>query len=199
MALLVLFMLGVGVALMPISIGLMVGAQQRMVDELKRNGHFARLFRSINFTMLSRTPGSPSTTSPEAARASQQFRAGVYVGLISVALVVGATRFMPAGALPWSRPMTKADVMGVVALLAFAGAAASWVVGAIYFAFAANAMGNGWSKFTAVVWPFFVGRIKGMPGENAANVNKALVAFLTCMLVAFASYSISTNLHRFAK
>ena len=37
-------------------------------------------------------------------------------------------------------------------------------------------------------------------GEGpASRVNKALVAFIACMLVGVAAFSASTNLHRFAK
>ena len=35
--------------------------------------------------------------------------------------------------------------------------------------------------------------------EPASRVNKALVAFIACMLVGVAAFSASANLHRFAK
>ena len=46
---------------------------------------------------------------------------------------------------------------------------------------------------------FAIGRIRRAGGEPAAQVNKALVAFIACLLVGVAAFSASTNLHRFAK
>jgi hypothetical protein len=81
----------------------------------------------------------------------------------------------------------------ILAYLAFAGAIASWVAGAVFCARA------GVSPFAVIAWPFAIGRIRAAGGEPAAQVNKALVAFIACLMVAFAAFSVSTNLHRFAK
>jgi hypothetical protein len=81
----------------------------------------------------------------------------------------------------------------ILVYLAFAGAIASWIAGATFSARA----GSGW--LSVIVWPFAVGRIRAAGGEPAAQVNKALVAFIACMLVGFAAFSASTNLHRIAK
>jgi len=76
--------------------------------------------------------------------------------------------------------------------LALIGAAVSFIAGAVYAARAgAGAL--------SIVWPFAIGRIRRAGGEPAAQVNKALVAFIACILVGVAAFSASTNLHRFAK
>ena len=80
----------------------------------------------------------------------------------------------------------------ILAYLGFAGAIASWIVGAVLSARA----GAGW---LSVVWPLAIGRIRVAGAEPAANVNKALVAFMACLLVGVAAFSASANLHRFAK
>ena len=81
----------------------------------------------------------------------------------------------------------------MLATLAFAGALASWIAGAIFCA----RTGAAWPL--VVAWPFALGRIRRAGGAPAAQVNKALVAFIACMLVGVAAFSASTNLHRFAK
>jgi hypothetical protein len=80
----------------------------------------------------------------------------------------------------------------ILVYLALAGAVASFVAGAIFSARA----GAGW---LAIAWPFAIGRIRAAGGEPATQVNKALVAFIACVLVGVAAYSASANLHRFAK
>ena len=85
-----------------------------------------------------------------------------------------------------------AAVSTVLVYLALGGAAASFIAGAVLSARA----GAGWLAFA---WPFALGRIRAAGGEPAAQVNKALVAFIACLLVGAAAFSASTNLHRFAK
>jgi hypothetical protein len=80
----------------------------------------------------------------------------------------------------------------ILVYLALAGAVASFVAGAIFSARA----GAGW---LAIAWPFVIGRIRAAGGAPATQVNKALVAFIACVLVGVAAYSASANLHRFAK
>ena len=86
-----------------------------------------------------------------------------------------------------------AAVSTILVYLALLGAAVSFIAGAIYAARAgAGAL--------SIVWPFAIGRIRRAGGESAAaQVNKALVAFIACLLVGAAAFSASTNLHRFAK
>ena len=50
-----------------------------------------------------------------------------------------------------------------------------------------------------VAWPFAVGRLQGDAAANATNVNKALVAFFACLLVAFSAISVATNLARVSR
>ena len=83
-------------------------------------------------------------------------------------------------------------VSTVLVYLAFAGALASWIAGAVFAARAGAGL-------ACVVWPLALGRIRAAGGAPAARVNKALVAFVACLLVGFAAFSASANLHRFAK
>jgi hypothetical protein len=89
----------------------------------------------------------------------------------------------------------------ILAYLAVAGAIASWIAGAVFYARTLRALGRdtsiGW--LAVLVWPFAISRIRGAAAERAAQVNKALVAFMTCVLIGVAAFSASTNLHRFAK
>ena len=85
-----------------------------------------------------------------------------------------------------------AAVSTILVYLALIGAAVSFMAGAI---FAARAGAGALS----IVWPLALGRIRRAGGEPASQVNKALVAFIACLLVGAAAFSASTNLHRFAK
>ena len=85
-----------------------------------------------------------------------------------------------------------ATVSTILVYLAVIGAVVSFIAGAIYSARAGVGA-------LAIVWPFAVGRIRRAGGEPAAKVNKALVAFIACLLVGAAAFSAATNLHRFAK
>ena len=93
------------------------------------------------------------------------------------------------------------SVSTILAYLAFAGAIACWIAGAVLCVRTLSAMpDSGLMVGLAVVaWPFTIARVKGAGAEPAAQVNKALVAFLACMLIGVAAFSASTNLHRFAK
>jgi hypothetical protein len=92
------------------------------------------------------------------------------------------------------------SVSTILAYLAFAGAIASWIAGAVFFVRTLRAVsGDRRLMWLAIVaWPFAISRIRGT-GTEAANVNKALVAFMACLLVGVAAFSASANLHRFAK
>jgi hypothetical protein len=50
-----------------------------------------------------------------------------------------------------------------------------------------------------VAWPFALGRLKGAAAAHASKVNKALVAFLACLMVAVAATSVATNLARVSR
>ena len=92
----------------------------------------------------------------------------------------------------------------IVAFLAFAGALASWIVGAWFYARTLRALGSerGQTRLAwlaIVAWPFALGRLKGAAAAHAANVNKALVAFLACLMLAVAATSVATNLARVSR
>jgi hypothetical protein len=93
------------------------------------------------------------------------------------------------------------SVSTILVYLALAGAFASWIAGAVFYARTLRALGDDTRlKWLAVVaWPFAISRLKGGAPEPAANVNKALVAFIACLMIGAAAFSASTNLHRFAK
>jgi hypothetical protein len=111
----------------------------------------------------------------------------------------------------------------IVAFLAFAGALASWIVGAWFYARTLRALAaeRGQTRLSAcsgevgtgsptrtcatqewlaiVAWPFALGRLKGAAAAHAAKVNKALVAFLACLMLAVAATSVATNLARVSR
>ena len=92
-------------------------------------------------------------------------------------------------------------VSTVLCYLGFAGAIASFLAGAALYARALYAIGDdrALSWLAVAAWPFAVGRIRSAAGERAATLNKALVAFIACLLVGFAAFSAAVNLHRFAR
>lgn len=93
-----------------------------------------------------------------------------------------------------------ASAMAVVAYVAAAGALASWVVGAVFYARTLAARsderrGSAW--FLIPLWPF----VRGGLGESASHgvLNKALVALMAFVLVAAAAYAVSANLQRLSR
>jgi hypothetical protein len=94
------------------------------------------------------------------------------------------------------------SVAFAVVYLAIAGAAVSWIVGAIYYVRTLTELDreDRSLRWLAVFgWLFAVGRLKGAAAGHAAIVNKALVAFMACILVLAAATAIATNLARIAK
>ena len=96
----------------------------------------------------------------------------------------------------------------IVAFLALAGAVASWIAGGWFYArtLRALAAGPGHARLATpariaavVAWPFALGRLRGVPTPYVAPVNKALVAFLACLMVAAAATSVATNLARVSR
>ena len=91
----------------------------------------------------------------------------------------------------------------IVAGLAGAGAIACWIVGAVFYVTTLRAISQtperGLMLRAIVAWPFAVGRLQGEAAANAANVNKALVAFFACLIVAFSAISVATNLARVSR
>jgi hypothetical protein len=89
-----------------------------------------------------------------------------------------------------------ASIATIIAVLAAAGALASWIAGGLFYARALRERGEA-AWLTAIVWPFSIGRVRD--GAGASQVNKALVAFLTCAMISVAATSVATNLHRMSK
>jgi hypothetical protein len=90
----------------------------------------------------------------------------------------------------------------VVMVLAIAGAVVSWIVGAIYFVRTLAALGRedrGTRWLAIVAWPFAISRLKGDAADYAIIVNKALVAFIACIMAVVAATAVATNLARLAK
>ena len=57
-----------------------------------------------------------------------------------------------------------------------------------------------WPVWLAIVaWPIAARRASGAAATRASTVNKALVAFFTCMIVAIAAISMATNLSRLSR
>jgi hypothetical protein len=92
----------------------------------------------------------------------------------------------------------------IVAGLAVAGAIASWIVGSVYYvrtlrAISSSGEARGLLLRAVVAWPFAIGRLRGQAVATAATVNKALVAFFVCLMVAISAISVATNLARVAR
>ena len=88
-----------------------------------------------------------------------------------------------------------ATVAYIVAGLAVAGAVASWIVGAVFYvrtlrAISQDPQQRGLMSRAIFAWMFTVGRLQGAAAAHASIVNKALVAFLVCVIVAVAAISV---------
>jgi len=93
-----------------------------------------------------------------------------------------------------------ATLATIVAVAALIGAAASWIAGAMFFMRTLSSGRNGRQiLFAAVAWPFAARRMTGNAALHSAKVNKALVAFFTCLMVAAAATSLATNLSRLSR
>jgi hypothetical protein len=92
----------------------------------------------------------------------------------------------------------------IVVWLALAGALTSWIAGAWFYARSLRALAaeQGQTRLAwlaVVAWPFALGRLKGAAAAHAAKVNKALVAFFACLMVAAAATSVASNLARVSR
>jgi hypothetical protein len=92
-----------------------------------------------------------------------------------------------------------ASIAMIVALLAAAGAVASWIIGAVFYAraLAERAERSQTTWLSVIAWPFALARVRNSAG--ASRLNKALVAFLACAMIGAAATSVATNLHRMSK
>ena len=91
----------------------------------------------------------------------------------------------------------------IVAGLAVLGAIASWIVGALYYVRSLRAMSQreprGLLLRAVVAWPFTISRLRGGAATTAATVNKALLAFFVCLMIAVSAISVATNLARVSR
>jgi len=90
-------------------------------------------------------------------------------------------------------------VATILAIVSLTGALASWIAGAAISAHGLTGGGGAHRHprwFVIYAWPCAIGQIEG---AAAAKVNKAVVAFMTCTLVAAAAVAASTNLYRIAR
>ncbi len=96
-----------------------------------------------------------------------------------------------------------ATLATIVAVAALIGAIASWIAGAVFFVRTLHAPPserNGRQMlFAAVAWPFASRRMTGDAVVHSAKLNKALVAFFTCLMIAAAATSLATNLSRLSR
>jgi hypothetical protein len=97
-----------------------------------------------------------------------------------------------------------AQVAYIVAGLAIAGAVAAWIVGAVSYARTLQAIARtpqtrGMMLRALVAWPFTISRLQGDAAAHASIVNKALVAFIACLIVAISAISVATNLARVSR
>jgi len=89
----------------------------------------------------------------------------------------------------------------ILAYLGFAGALVSWIVGAAICArtLVMQRGNRALALLSPIAWPFALSRVRRGGGAAAARLNKALVAFIACMLLGTAAFAASANLSRFAK
>jgi hypothetical protein len=94
-----------------------------------------------------------------------------------------------------------AQVAAFVSVLAVLGAVASWIAGAVFYRRSLQTVPRqprlGWLAIAA--WPFARSRLQDAASEQAGRVNKALVAFFTCVMIAAAATSLATNLSRLSR
>ena len=96
-----------------------------------------------------------------------------------------------------------ATIATIVAVAALIGAAASWVYGAWSFVCTLQLLSgerrSGQFLYAMVAWPFASRQATGEGAVYATRVNKSLVAFIPCLMVAVTAISLSTNLSRLAR
>jgi hypothetical protein len=90
-----------------------------------------------------------------------------------------------------------------IAVLAILGAAVSWVLGVLFYLrtlYSISGEDAGKVKWLAVfAWPFAMKRLSGAAADHAAKVNKALVTFFACVMIAAAAISVAANLSRYSR
>ena len=94
-------------------------------------------------------------------------------------------------------------VATIVAVLALAGAAVSWAFGAFNFVLTLRAL-SGENKrsqiwYAIFAWLYASRQMTGEAAVYSSKVNKSLVAFFTCLMIAAAAFSLSANLSRISR
>ncbi len=91
----------------------------------------------------------------------------------------------------------------IVVVVACIGAIVSWIVGALNFALTLRVLSGESNRkqmwYAAVAWPFASRQMTGAAAVYSSKVNKALVAFFTCVMIAAAAMSLATNLSRLSR
>jgi hypothetical protein len=96
-----------------------------------------------------------------------------------------------------------ATAASIIAIVAATGAVASWIAGAVFYVRMLRALSGAatgprvWSAIVA--WPFAYKQMTGDAAGQGSKVNKALVAFFTCVMIGVAATSLATNLSRLSR
>jgi hypothetical protein len=93
------------------------------------------------------------------------------------------------------------QVAYVLAVLGVIGGIVSWAFGAVFYVQTLRAISDmpdrrGLMLRAIVAWPFVIKDLRGEAADHSAKVNKAMVAFLVCMIVAITAIAVGTNLAR---
>jgi len=91
-----------------------------------------------------------------------------------------------------------ANAAAFITGIALAGALASFLAGVVFSASTLKPSDSRLCWLGIAVWPLTRARLKGT-NDQLARLNKALVACLTCLLVAAAAWSAAANLYRIAR
>jgi hypothetical protein len=92
-----------------------------------------------------------------------------------------------------------ANAAGVLTWFALAGALTSFIAGIVLSERISRDAHPRLRWLLVAAWPLAIARLKAVAGDEAATLNKALVAFITCLMIAAAAWSAAANLHRFAR
>ncbi len=91
----------------------------------------------------------------------------------------------------------------IVVVVACIGAIVSWVVGALNFVLTLRVLSGESNRkqmwYAVVAWPFASRQMTGEAAVYSSKVNKSLVAFFTCVMIAAAAMSLATNLSRLSR
>jgi len=92
-----------------------------------------------------------------------------------------------------------AGAAAMLTWVALAGALASWIAGAIFYAQLRRERGSAVRWLAILAWPVARSGLRDAAEIHASLINKAVVALIACLLVAGSAWSVAANLHRFAR